>query len=120
MSQYKVRNWSEYNESLKKRGALSLWISDDAVKKWKASRNPHFIGAPVQYSDDAILCMLMVKSVYNLPYRQLIGFLIQIFQLMCLNLKIPHFTTVAKRASLLKGKLNKISTRKPRDLVFDS
>lgn len=31
MSQYKVRNWSQYNESLKKRGSLSLWISEDAI-----------------------------------------------------------------------------------------
>jgi len=29
MSQYKVRNWSQYNESLKKRGSLSLWITGD-------------------------------------------------------------------------------------------
>ena len=76
MSQYKVRNWSQYNEYLKKRGSLFLWVSDDALKKWKATKNPHSIGAPRKYSDDAILCMMVVKSVYHLPYRQLIGFII--------------------------------------------
>ena len=54
MSRYKVRNWSQYNESLKKRGSLSLWISKDAIKKWQSPKDPHFIGAPQQYSNDAI------------------------------------------------------------------
>ncbi len=101
MSRYKVRNWSQYNESLKKRGSLSLWISEDAIEKWKSPKDPHFIGAPKQYSDDAILCMMALKVVYNLPYRQLIGFVYSIFTLMQITLKIPHFTTVAARAKLL-------------------
>ncbi len=63
MSRYKVRNWSQYNESLKKRGSLSLWISEDAIEKWRSSKDPHFIGAPQQYSDDAILCMMALKVV---------------------------------------------------------
>ena len=62
MSQYKVRNWSQYNESLKKRGSVNLWISEDAIKKWQAKRDPHFIGAPRQYSDDAILCKFYDRS----------------------------------------------------------
>jgi len=76
MSQYKVRNWSQYNESLKKRGSLSLWISEDAIKKWQPPKDPNFIGAPQQYSDDAILCMMALKVVYNMPYRQLVRFLV--------------------------------------------
>jgi len=50
----KVRSWSQYNESLKKRGSLSLWISEDAIEKWRSPKDPHFVGAPQQYSDDAI------------------------------------------------------------------
>ena len=56
MSQYKVRNWSRYNESLKNRGKLSLWISEDAIEKWRPPKDPNFLGAPQQYSNDAILC----------------------------------------------------------------
>jgi hypothetical protein len=120
MSQYKVRNWSEYNESLKNRGSLFLWVSDDSLKKWQAVKDPYFIGAPKQFSDDAILCIMMLKSVFHLPYRQLIGFIISLFALMRVSLSIPHFTTVAKRASQLGCSLNKLSKRMPTDLVFDS
>ena len=120
MSQYKVRNWSQYNESLKKRGSISLWISEDAIKKWQPSKDPHFIGAPQQYSDDAILCMMALKVVYNLPYRQLVGFVASIFSFMGLRLKIPHFTTIAARAKLLGKQFKKLSKSFPTDLVLDS
>lgn len=120
MSQYKVRNWSQYNESLKKRGSISLWISEDAIKKWQSPRDPHFIGAPQQYSDDAILCLMALKVVYNIPYRQLIGFVLSIFVLMKVMLKVPHFTTVASRARLLGKYFKRISKAIPTDLVLDS
>lgn len=120
MVKYKVSNWSQYNESLKKRGSLSLWISEDAVSKWIPQRNPSFIGAPQQYSDDAILCIMAIKVVYNLPYRQLAGFIISIFMLMKLTLKIPHFTTIGARAKLLGKHFKKLTKASPTDLVFDS
>ena len=120
MSQYKVRNWSQYNEALKKRGNLSLWISEDAIKSWQSPKDPHFIGAPQQYSDEAILCMMMLKVVYGLPYRQLVGFAMSIFSLMGVMLCVPHFTTVAARAKLLGGHFKKLSKRSPTDLVLDS
>jgi len=120
MSQYKVRNWSQYNESLKNRGSLSLWISEDSIKKWKSPKNPRFIGAPQQYSDDAILCLMTLKVVYHLPYRQLIGFIQYIFRLMGEVLPIPHFTTVAARAKQLVTTFKKLSRKNPTDLVLDS
>lgn len=120
MSQYKVRNWSQYNESLKKRGSLSLWISEDAIEKWKSPKDPHFIGAPQQYSDDAILCIMALKVVYHMPYRQLIGLVLSIFAFMKIALKVPHFTTVATRAKLLGKHFKRLSKAYPKDLVFDS
>lgn len=120
MVQYKVRNWSEYNESLKKRGSLSLWISEDAIEKWNSPKDPHFIGAPQQYSDDAILCMMELKVVYRMPYRQLIGLVLSIFVFIKIALKVPHFTTVATRAKLLGKHFKRLSKACPKDLVFDS
>lgn len=120
MSRYKVRNWSQYNESLKKRGSLSLWISEDAIEKWRSSKDPHFIGAPQQYSDDAILCMMALKVVYHMPYRQLVGFVLSIFAFMKIGLKVPHFTTVANQAKSLGKHFKKLSKNFPSDLVFDS
>jgi hypothetical protein len=120
MSQYKVRNWSEYNKSLENRGNISFWVHENAIKKWKAPKVAHFIGAPKAYSDDAILCMMMVKMVFHLPYRQLVGFFTYLFSLMHLDLCIPHFTTIGERAKGLKKSLQELSKKKPKDIVFDS
>jgi len=67
MSQYKVRNWSQYNESLKKRGSLSLWVSEDLIEKWQSPKNPHFIGAPQQYSDIIFHGLLLIFGTL-IPY----------------------------------------------------
>lgn len=120
MSRYKVRNWSQYNKSLVNRGSLTLWVSEDAIKKWNAPKDKHFIGAPRQYSDEAILCLMMVKMVYGLAYRQLTGLILSLFQLMGLGLSVPHFTTIAERSKTLTHLLKNLSSRKPTDLVFDS
>ena len=34
----RVSNWSEYNEGLRQRGDLTVWISDDALDLWAAPR----------------------------------------------------------------------------------
>jgi hypothetical protein len=31
---YKLRNWSEYNEALRRRGDITIWLSSDAVAQW--------------------------------------------------------------------------------------
>lgn len=120
MSQYKVRNWSQYNKSLTNRGNLFFWIDQNAIKKWKAGKDPHFIGAPRQYSDDAILCMLAIKVIFHQPYRQLIGLFISLFAMMGFSVPLPHFTTVATRARELGKHFKKLSGKRPTDLVFDS
>ena len=34
-SPYRVRNWSEYEAGLKKRGDLTVWLSDEALDAWR-------------------------------------------------------------------------------------
>lgn len=120
MAKYKVRNWSEYNESLKNRGNIFVWFEQDAIDKWKPKRDPHFIGAPQQYSDDAVLCLMAIKAVFHQPYRQLIGLFLGLVALMGLVLRVPHFTTVAFRARQLGKYCKKLSSKRPMDLVFDA
>jgi hypothetical protein len=120
MSQYKVRNWSDYSKSLTNRGNLFFWIDQKALKKWKACKDPYFIGAPRQYSDDAILCLLAIKIIFHQPYRQLIGLFTSLLAMMGVSLPLPHFTTVAARARQLGKHFKKLSSKRPTDLVFDS
>ena len=62
MPSYRIRNWPEYNRALKNRGNLTLWVSDDAIAKWLNSDHTCEKGRPRIYSDDAILCALMVRD----------------------------------------------------------
>ena len=34
-SQYRVRNWPEYEDGLQKRGDLTVWLSDAALDAWR-------------------------------------------------------------------------------------
>lgn len=33
--QYKVRNWTEYNESLRKRGEIGIYLSPELIAEWR-------------------------------------------------------------------------------------
>ena len=81
---YRIRNWKEYNNALIKRGNITIWVSEDAIGKWLAKESKG-MGRPRVYSNDAILCALMIKAVYRLPLRALEGFLNSIFALLKLG-----------------------------------
>ena len=33
---YKVTNWKDYNQALKQRGSLTVWLSEDLEENWLA------------------------------------------------------------------------------------
>ena len=51
--QYRVINWAEYNESLRQRGDLRIWVSEEAQSVWSAPRRTSRDGQR-RYSDLAI------------------------------------------------------------------
>ena len=61
-------NWHDYNESLVQRGSITLWISEEDIGAWKPG-GPRKRGGQFQYSDGAIQCLLMVRSVFHLTLR---------------------------------------------------
>ena len=64
---YRVRNWSDYNRALIARGRLTFWFDEDAVAAWRNADPPKGPGAPKGYSDTAIQCALILKSVFGVP-----------------------------------------------------
>jgi len=42
---YKVTNWAVYNESLRQRGDLTVWISDEALSTVNGQRRAGRLGA---------------------------------------------------------------------------
>ncbi len=44
---FKVTNWGEYNDSLRRRGNITVWLSDDAISQWyEMDRVYNGTGAP--------------------------------------------------------------------------
>src|SRR3954449_2904103 len=97
----KVTNWRDYDESLRRRGSLTVWFSDEAVEAWEAERRTSRGGQP-EYSDLAILTGLTLKAVYRLAYRQTEGLIGSVIGLLGLDLAVPDHTTLCRRAETLE------------------
>ncbi|WP_234851801.1 transposase, partial [Sinorhizobium meliloti] len=52
-----------YNESLRQRGDLTIWVKDEALSLWTARRRTSRGGQP-KYSDLAITLCLTLRVVY--------------------------------------------------------
>ena len=95
---YRVRNGAEYKRALVRRGSLPFWVDEHAVRGWRAAHQSGPRGGrPQLYSDTAIECALVVKSVFHLSLRSAQGFLESIIDLMGVELPVPDFTTVCRR-----------------------
>ena len=77
----RVRNWPDYNRALIARGRLTLWFDEDAVAAWRNTDPPKGPGAPKVYSDTAIQCALVLKSVFHLSLRSTQGFVLELLRL---------------------------------------
>lgn len=118
-AKYHIRNWADYNRALVQRGSITIWFSDESIEKWLAE--PTFRqGRPQIYSDEAILCALLIRTVYHLPLRALQGFLLSMVVLLGLAIRIPSYSQICRRAKDLGKALKKLSSRRPCDIVFDS
>ena len=71
-AQYRVINWAEYNESLRQRGDLTIWVSAEAQSVWSAPRRTSR-GGQRRYSDLAIEICLTLRTTYRLGLRQTQG-----------------------------------------------
>ncbi len=119
-SQYRVRNWSEYEASLQKRGDLTVWLSDDALDAWRApsSGKP---GGQRTYADVAIEAALTIRMVFHLPLRQTEGFLRCLAELFEIDLPIPDHTTLSRRLKKLSDiQFRRVPTDRPIHLLIDS
>src|SRR5215216_1193323 len=68
----KVMNWREYDASLRQRGSLTVWFSDEAIEGWRAAPRTTRGGQP-WYSPLAILTALTLRAVFRLALRQTEG-----------------------------------------------
>ena len=95
---YRVTNWAEYNESLRCRGDLTVWISDDALALWAAPRRTTRGGQP-RYSDLAIELCLTLGVVFKQPLRQTQGLMRSVTELLGVEIAVPDFSTLSRRGN---------------------
>jgi len=102
---------AKYNNILRQRGDIVIWLSNDAIEKWyEADRIYDGTGAPKLYSELAILAAHEIRQIFKLPLRQCEGFINSLFSLMQINLRCPDYSTLSKRLKILN--LNRLFYRK--------
>jgi Transposase DDE domain len=99
--QRKVTNWPAYDASLRQRGSLTVWFTDEAIAAWKAEPRTTRGGQP-WYSELAILTALTLRAVFRLAYRQTEGLIGSLIHLLGLDLPVPDHTTLSRRAATLE------------------
>jgi hypothetical protein len=110
--------WSDYNESLVRRGEILLGF--DVIDNWDielAEMNRGKIGEPFHYPDTFVLMLGYAKAYFHLPYRQTEGIV---------NghagdkiPSIPDFSTISRRINRLDLKLeNKNRTREDEYIII--
>ncbi len=96
-----MTNWVDYNEALRQRGDVTVWFGEDAVSGWCAKHSGKR-GGHQRYSDLAIETCLTLRAVFGLPLRQTQGFVHSLLPLMQMDLPVPDYSTLCRRAPLIE------------------
>src|SRR5215210_2722264 len=97
---HKVTNWAAYDASLRQRGSLTVWLTEEAVSAWKAEPRTTRGGQP-WYSELAIVTALTLRAVFRLALRQTEGLIGSVIHLLGLDLPVPDHTILSRRAATL-------------------
>ena len=119
-AKYRLRNWKDYNQSLVKRGSLTLWFNDQVVSEWHNHARSGKRGRPKTYTNTAILTMATFQEVYHLPLRQTEGLMKSIVEMLKLNLSVPDFSTLSRRRANLQLELSSASPAEALHVVVDA
>jgi hypothetical protein len=120
-TRYRVGNWAAYNDSLVQRGSITIWISDEVIDGWRPTPSGRRQrGGQVEYSDRAIECLLTLKAVFNLPYRQTEGLGRSMIALLGVKVSVPDYTTLCKRSADLTVDLSPSQVQGAKHIVVDS
>ncbi len=115
-----MRNWPEYEAGLRRRGDLTVWLSNDAINTWRArpSGKP---GGQRTYANIAIEAALTIRMVFHLPLRQTEGFLRSLADMLEVEIPVPDHTTLSRRLKTL-GELSfpAVANDRPIHLLIDS
>jgi len=116
----RLTNWPAYEASLRRRGDLTVWCSEEAIAAWHAEPRTSRGGQP-WYSPLAILTALTLRAVFQLALRQTEGLIGSVIRLLGLDLPVPDHTTLSRRADGLNVPRPRSGTdAEPLHLLVDS
>ena len=114
---YRTTNWSSYNSALINRGNLSIWF--DPKTQWYAQpKGKH--GRNQTYSDTAIQCCLMIKSLFHLSLRMVTCFVQSLIHLCRLDWTAPDYSTICRRQKHIDIAINYQKSSNGLQLLVDS
>src|SRR5580693_5921768 len=117
--QYRVTNWAEYDASLRRRGSLTVWFTDEAIAAWQAEPRTT-PGGQRHYSALAISTSLTTGLVFGLALRQTEGLIGSVIGLLGLDLAVPDHSTLSRRARTLEMPPLRRAGTGPLHLLVDS
>jgi len=113
------RNWHQYNKALIQRGSLTFLIDPKIIKNL-SPKAKKIRGRPLEFSDQLIQILFMIKIHYKLPYRMLEGFTRFFLEEMNQVRKVPTYSLTCKRSKKLSLSLPKLSSCRPTTVIVDS
>lgn len=98
---YRQTNYAEYNQSLRDRGRIDIWLSDDIIENWQTEQRSYDgTGSSSKYPDNTLMACHYLRLVFKQPLRQTQGFIDSLLKEMGhTNLSCPDFC-VSIKASL--------------------
>jgi hypothetical protein len=114
-----VTNWAEYEAGLRRRGSLTMWVTDEAIAAWAAAPRAT-PGGQAAYSDSAIQTCLMLRAAFKLPLRQAEGLMLSVVELLGCELGVPDHGTVSRRAAKLTSIVRDSLSSGPLHVPIDS
>jgi IS5 family transposase len=117
-SRYRTTNWPDYNEALRRRGSLLVWL--DREMEWSAPKRGR-PGRPETYSDAAIQFCLSIKVLFGLALRQTIGMVTSLLKLAGLeDWPVPDYSTLCRRQKTVTIQIPFRRASGPLNLLVDS
>ena len=114
---YRTTNSKTYNEALKARGSLLIWLDPDM--RWHGRANGKR-GRNQAFSDQAIQFCLSMKCLFNLPLRQAMGMTQSLLRLAGFDWPVPDYSTVSRRQKTLQVAIGAVPTTTGLHLLVDS
>ena len=100
--------------------SITFWFCEETIAKWRHDNANPGVGHPFVYSDTAVECLLVLRELFQLPYRQTEGLGKSLVELMQIELDIPDYTSLAKRATKMGVSLDIAKHTGSIDVVVDS